>query len=345
VVSEIANHWAASGRDVSVVTLASTESDFFELDARVRRVGLDLTGRSGGTIHALRENVRRAIALRRALRGLRPDLAISFGDIMNCLVLVAVTGSHIRTIVSERNDPRHLAMHQPWATLRPRLYPRAEAVVVQTEGVAGWARHLIPSANTVVIPNFVPPDAGPDHDDHPAAPVRRVVAMGRLTPQKGFDLLITAFARVAGARPDWTLTIAGEGPEREALESLVADLDLQGRVTLPGVVDAREHLDGADLFVLSSRYEGFPNALMEAMAAGLAVIAFDCQSGPSEIVRDGVDGVLVPAEDTAGLASQLERLMDDPALRSRLGEAARDVVDRFSIERVMGLWEELVDAA
>jgi GalNAc-alpha-(1->4)-GalNAc-alpha-(1->3)-diNAcBac-PP-undecaprenol alpha-1,4-N-acetyl-D-galactosaminyltransferase len=158
-------------------------------------------------------------------------------------------------------------------------------------------------------------------------------------------LLIAAFANVAPAFPDWRLVIAGDGVERPALEALVADLGLSDRVSLPGVVDATAHLADADLFVLSSRYEGFPNVLMEAMAAGLPVIAFDCQSGPSEVIRDGVDGLLVPPGDATALAVRMGQLMDDPDTRQRLGAAAPDVVHRFGIERVMGMWEDLVDAA
>jgi glycosyltransferase involved in cell wall biosynthesis len=328
------------------VTLASSDTDFYELDSRIERVGLGLTRETGGIVQATRENLRRALAIRRALRATGPDRAVSFGDIMNCLVLLAASGTGTRTIVSERNDPRHLAMHQPWATLRSRLYPRADAVVVQTAGVADWARRHLPSARTVVIPNFVCPRPGSRYPTGPdGAQERRLVGMGRLTPQKGFDLLIAAFARVAPAHPEWRLVIAGDGQERSRLEALVSELGLDTRVALPGVLNANEHLASADMFVLSSRFEGFPNALMEAMAAGLPVVSFDCQSGPREIIRDGTDGILVPNEDVTSLAAQLDRLMSDEPARLRLGRAATEVVERFSLERVMAQWEELVDAA
>ena len=143
--------------------------------------------------------------------------------------------------------------------------------------------------------------------------------MGRLAPQKGFDLLIDAFSRVAGRHPQWSLQILGEGPDRPALERLIDVKGLAGRVVLAGwEPDPSAVLQQGDLFVLSSRFEGFPNALLEAMACGLPSVSFNCQSGPAEIIRDQIDGILVPPEDVPGLADAIDRALTDEALRRRL---------------------------
>ena len=168
--------------------------------------------------------------------------------------------------------------------------------------------------------------------------------MGRLHPQKGFDLLLEAFERIQAKHPQWHLTILGEGPMREELELLRAKLGLTHRVSFPGSVqDVNDRLRQADLFVMSSRFEGFPMALCEAMACGLPVIATDCLSGPRDIIRDGIDGVLVPVADVNALAAGLDHLINNPLKRQQLALAAPQVLERFGLDRVMGIWSETID--
>jgi glycosyltransferase involved in cell wall biosynthesis len=167
--------------------------------------------------------------------------------------------------------------------------------------------------------------------------------MGRLTPQKGFDLLINAFSQVATAHSTWELRILGEGEDLAALQRHAADFGIADRVQFLGWMDdPNPFLANASLFVLASRWEGFPNALLQAMAHGAAVIGFACDSGPEEIIRQDVDGLLVLPEDVGALAAAMDRLMGNLAERTQLGQRAREVTDRFSCHQFFSRWDRVV---
>jgi glycosyltransferase involved in cell wall biosynthesis len=173
---------------------------------------------------------------------------------------------------------------------------------------------------------------------------KTVIGLGSLRHVKGFDRLIEAFGKLSAEYPDWDLVIYGEGPCRAELEEQIQKLRIADRVRLPGVTrESHARLCEADLFVLCSRSEGFPNALAEAMACGLPVVSFDCISGPRELIRDGVDGILVPADDVVRLKESMDRLMADPVARERLARKAPEVTERFSPEKVFGKWRLAVE--
>jgi glycosyltransferase involved in cell wall biosynthesis len=170
--------------------------------------------------------------------------------------------------------------------------------------------------------------------------------MGRLELQKGFDLLLRAFAQCVHAHPGWTLDIVGEGSEGDRLRALAEDLKIGSKVVLRGVIkDTERILREADLFVLSSRYEGFPMALLEAMASGLPVVSFDCRSGPREMIHDGVNGVLVAPNDVEALAKAMDRLMSADDERERLGEQAVGVAEKFSLAKINQMWRSVFEEA
>ncbi|RFU85315.1 glycosyltransferase family 4 protein [Streptomyces triticagri] len=173
---------------------------------------------------------------------------------------------------------------------------------------------------------------------------RIVTSIGRLDDQKGIDMLLEAWAEVAPLHPDWQLHIYGDGDrdEEAALRRQCWALGLDGSVRWQGRTDDPvAALRTSSVFVQSSRYEGFPLALMEAMATGVAPVAFDCAPGVREIVRDGQDGLLAPLGNIALLARQLDVLMSDRALRDRLGQAARANIQRYSADGIVRRWEAL----
>lgn len=344
VVSRLANVWAEQGWEVAVVTLGATGSDFFALAPRVERIGLNALAESTHPAQALARTVGRVAKLRRAVTAWQPQVVISFCERANILALLATRGVPAGVLVSERTDPARHRIGRFWSWMRARTYPWADAVVVQTDAVRDWMAREIPKARAVTIANPVWPMAEPAAAAAPGGAGHAIVCVGRLSYEKGFDLLLEAYAQIAGRFPEWRLKIIGDGDLRGALEAQAARLGLAGRVQFAGrLAQPEQHLRSASLFVLPSRYEGFPNALLEAMALGLPVVSFACPSGPDVIIRDGVDGRLVPAEDPAALATAMTALMADPERRAALGAAARAVAERFGPEPILDQWARLIE--
>lgn len=344
VMKALTTMLADSGHDVTLTLFRGEAPEFFTVDPRVRRTRPLDPHPSRAHPFRLAGRLRRVTDLRRLLLGAEPEVVICFEDIPNVAVLLALAGSRVPVIACEHNDPRHHLIPLRWAVMRRIAYPWAAAVVALNDSIAAWCRTLRPRWPVTTIPNPLEPAAAGSDDPRPDwfGP-RNLVAVGRLVPQKGFDMLVEAFGRVAKSRPDWSLTILGEGPDRPALERQVRAAGLLGRVHLPGnVAEPMRILPHADAFVLSSRYEGFGMALVEAMAAGLPVVSFACPSGPPAIIRDGIDGRLVSPGEIPALAAALAGLMDDPVERRRLGAAAREAVQRYAPARVSAQWDELL---
>lgn len=343
VMTLLANAWVERGNEVTLITLASDRKDRYRLDPAVRRIALDVAGNSAHVLAAVAHNIVRIRALRRAIAASRPDAVISFVAESNVRVLIAAAGLRVPVIISERTALNGHHMRGVWRTLRRWSYPRATAIVAQTRRCAAELEALA-RRQVDVIANPVSIESRPDDvPAHERADGNTLLAVGRLSPEKGFDLLIEAFAQAAPRHPGWNLVILGEGPLRAELERKVAEHDLGGRIAMPGFdAHVRSAMRRADLFVLSSRYEGFPNALLEAMTEGLACVSFDCDAGPRELIDHRRNGWLVPAGDARALAAALDTLMGDAVLRARLGQRARDVSSTYSLATILDQWNALV---
>ena len=341
VMSIMANHWAARGWAVTLLTYGDgTETPAYGLHPTVDHRQLGIGRQSSRIVEAVRNNLKRLPVLRRAIKESAPDSIVSFMDVVNVRTILATVGLGIPVIASEHSDPSCHRIGAVWRVLRRLSYRYAACVVALTPDALRYFPDSIRRRGQV-IPNpvSVPLDAGLARTDRRK---KTVIAMGRLAPEKGFDRLIAAFSMVAANHPGWSLTIWGEGDDRQTLERLRDRLDLQGRVTLPGwTPDPFTEMREAGLFVLSSRYEGFPMVLCEAMACGVPVVSFDCP-GPRHIVRDGIDGILVPPGDVNKLANAMDRLMADQAERERLAANGIEVTKRFGKDKVMGMWERLI---
>ncbi|MEZ5680524.1 MAG: glycosyltransferase family 4 protein [Erythrobacter sp.] len=336
VISQIASHWSARGVDVEIASFdapGDPEFHHFAADIVRHRLGREADGRAS-KLDNLRD-------LRRLLRKSRPDLVVSFLTKNNLLALIATTGLSIPVICCERNNPERQDKHPAWNAMLAIAYRRAKLIICQTEAVK---RCFSPAVRDRlrVIPN--PVSAWPQ--SRTTAHPLRIVAVGRLTEQKGFDVLLDAFAGLGKNADGWRLDIFGEGPLRGELEAQVARLGVNDRVHLMGNSETPgAWIEEAEIFVLSSRYEGFPNVLGEAMAAGLPAIATNCDFGPAEMVEHGKSGLLVAPEDPEALAMALRQCMEDSELRDRLGKQAQRAIRAFAPAQVLSQWDAVLAEA
>ena len=349
VAATLASAWAARGDEVVLVpTYTKKGSLFYRLHPEVKLLWLaDRMGWMGKTWFA---SIRKWFAIRRVVKDIQPDVVISFLTNVNVMVLLSTRGLDVPTIVCERTNPAvSSSAGKALVALRRRVYPWATLVTVQAQASVETFRAMVPGIQRLaVIPNPLPPELAQAFTGGRPMPTdgqrRRVVAMGRMVPIKRFESVIHVFAALAEEFPDWDLYIWGEGPLRAALERQVKEAGLEARVFLPGrTAEPWRELAQADVFVLASEVEGFPNVLLEAMALGVACVTVDCPSGPREISRDGEDALLVPLGDRPALGQALAELMADPVLRDVLGKhAAVSVRDRYELEEIVRQWDVLI---
>ncbi len=280
-------------------------------------------------------------ALRKTILGFKPDVVLSFLTHINVLTLMAMRGTGIPVYVSERNDPAKTGVGY-LRILRKLLYPHARGVVFQTKDAQSYFPEKIRKRSTV-IPNpiFVSEEYLTQvKGERP----HELVAVGRLTEQKNYPLLLSAFEEIAADYPDWILKIYGDGHLRETMEARIREKGLEDRILLCGQrKDLHACIRNSRIFVMTSDFEGMPNALMEAMALGLCCISADCPvGGPRELIRDGQNGALFPVGDKDRLVALMRHYMDRPKEAERVGERARAIMDTMNTSVICKKWEDFL---
>jgi GalNAc-alpha-(1->4)-GalNAc-alpha-(1->3)-diNAcBac-PP-undecaprenol alpha-1,4-N-acetyl-D-galactosaminyltransferase len=340
VLVTLANHWASKGLQVAVLTYDGVERDFFPLADSIHHIAIrkrEPRLRVGGK---LLSNLARAADFRRVFKSLRPGVVVSFIAKTNILVILSTFGLGLRVVISERNDPAKQSFGRLWDFMRKRSYRYADVVTANSMGALETMKAFVPERKLAWVPNPVNlPLAGPKR----VKDSQTILAVGRLTKQKGHDVLLAAFASIAHRYPAWRLEIVGEGDLGNNLRDESERLGLKGKLKWLGQVkDISSYYARSDIFVLPSRYEGCPNALLEAMSHELPVIVTDASTGPLEIVENEVCGLVVPSENPEALANAMERMINDKELRERLGRAGMDRVENSGVEEVAGVWEGLL---
>ena len=342
VVTTLLNHWAGQGRKVGVANFDAPDFEpFYPLAPEVELFRLDLPPGSSGLISQIRQTSRRIRALKGVYREFKPDVVISFLTKANVMALVAARPFGVPVIISERNNPTLQTFNPLWRMARARTYPEAFSFVTMTKGAAEYYPES-QRPRTRIIPNPVNLPKGWQNKRRG----NTITAVGRLADQKQFHLLIDAFSKVASDFPDWNLTIWGEGALRSELERQRSDLGLDDRIALPGLTEKPgQWIETADVLVLTSAYEGWPNVIVEGMAAELPVVAFDCEHGVSDMIDDGVTGRIVPKDDVPALARALANVLGNPELREKLAKGALAASARFNTGTIADQWIEIVEDA
>lgn len=332
---------AARGHQVTLLTLDDSVPDFYTLPAPVARARVHLpTFRAAGILGS----IPRLIKLTRAVQKTRPQVVISF---MTISVLASCLLLRVPYIYADHLDVRHLVYSRKWQFLRDILLRFAHTVTVLSERDLDFIHEHHPHwhAQVVYNPALVPPQISAARPEFLKPGVNYVLAVGRLNPQKGFDRLLAAWGRLGPVRVGWRLAIIGGGAEEKALKEQAEKIGISGTVDfIPPQQEIFSAYKHAQIFAMSSRTEGFPLVLLEAMACGLPAVSFNC-TGPDAIIRHEEDGILVEQDNISAFVTALGRLMQDEVKRQQLAKHAPEVLQRFSLKNYLDVYERLCQTA
>lgn len=275
--------------------------------------------------------------IHKAIKTVNPDIIISFIVETNGYVLLTNLLTKKKIIVSERNSTKH--NNSIWKRIsRKYLYPKADKVVFVAEEECQNSK--LANKTFIYNPCHLEPFSDYSHRDN------SVIAVGSLHKwhQKGFDLLIDAWAKIEKEHPEWQLEILGRTP-KSPIPDKIHKLGLEDRVTLLGPTDdVASTLRKKSIYILSSRYEGFPNGLLEAMSQGCACIATNCHTGPKEIITVNKSGILAEVENIEDMSIKISDLIEKQELRKKLSTGAIEEAKRFDIKHIMRQWDDLIES-
>lgn len=336
VVCNLANHLTGFGHQVEILTMAE-DTPAEPLNDKIKHTPLL---KNCERKNVLLNNLKRYLRLRKYMKEESVDAYVVMLPITILLMLGLSKITDAPIVVSERADPRQCSAGIQ--KLLRTLSSRATGFVFQTEEARQWYNPYIHGVKSVIIPNainpiFLRPEYNGQHE-------KKIVAAGRLTEQKNFPLLIRAFAGIVEDFPEHKLVIYGQGGLKEELVALARNLRISDRVEFPGFIkNVQEELEKAQMFVLSSDYEGMPNALMEAMALGLPCVSTDCGGGGARfLIENGINGLLVPIRDEVTMAEAMRAILSDPEKAAELSKNARKIQETLAPEKIYGQWEAFI---
>lgn len=336
VTCNLASYLARKGHEIKILTMSDAPATY-AFDNNVLRVPLlKYTERKG----MLYNSILRIKRLITHLRKDKVDVYVVMLPVTTILLLRLSWLTKSKIIAAERVDPSIYPSGKQKQL--KSLAKKADGWVFQTEEERAWYGETTGKVDVRIIPNAINPDF--IRKPYQGERKKTIVTAGRLSEQKNHILLLKAFARVSSKYPDFQLIIYGGGDQKEKIEETIKQLNVEEKVTLPGyTTNIGDKIKDASLFVLSSDYEGMPNALMEAMALGLPCISTDCDGGGAAFLIDNEkNGLLVPKGDVDALAAAMKRMISDREFAENCGKEAHIICDRLAPEKVYGQWEEFI---
>lgn len=340
VVSTLSNTLSTT-YEICIITLNKSEI-FYDLNKDVRTMYCteNITP-SKNVFDAIKLNY---LLLRKILLFLKqenPDVVISFMTSSNILSIIATIINKTPCIISERNFPITNRIPKVRRYLRKWLYNKADFLVVQTDEIKDYFSSIIVKEKLIILPNPIANELTISRQLN-SRKENIILNVGSLTNQKAQDVLIKAFANIDYDK--WKLVIIGEGEKRQEYEALIRSLKLQNKVVLQGLTkDIASYYNSAKIFAFTSLYEGFPNALIEAMHFGLPSISTDCPTGPSNLIKNDENGFLIPINDQKVLEKCLSKLISDENTQKAFGENAILTTKQFEAETVALQWNSLIN--
>lgn len=336
VTCSLANYLVQHGHQVEILTMSETEKSY-ELDKSVSTMTLLPLKERRGKIW---NTIIRFPRLLRYLRTENKDAYVVMLPKTTIMLLAFRKLTKAKIIAAERVDPA--AYSDRIAKLLKKYAAKADGWVFQTNDAKKWYEDSIRNCQSIVIPNAINPVfIRPRY----AGEKRKIIAgAGRLDSQKNFGLLIQAFSQIASDYPEYNLTIYGKGDKEIELKQLASSLGMQDRVFFPGnIQNIADEMEKNTMFVLSSDFEGMPNALMEAMALGLPCVSTDCPcGGPRYLIQNGVNGLLVPVGDVDRMAEAIREILTSPSRSGLIGDKARKIIEELEPTKIYGQWERFI---
>lgn len=339
IMANTINLLADKGENISLLLLAEGATSVYPLNSNVKKLHLTLNfgiTQNGNIITRKIKMLRDLLEMKKALKKLDPDVLIC--SEYHYVVAGIISGKKKgRKIISWEHTHFNVNIkNRFWTTLCKYAYPKLDKIVCLNKNEKFFFEPI--NKNVVVIPNFVQPSVKTSELEN-----KVILTVARLEPVKGIDKLLPVVKLVLEQHPGWQWKLIGDGKLKNEVISFIETEGLQNRLLLQQAVDqniTQEYLD-ASIYVMTSKNECFPMVLLEAMSYGLPCVAFDCDTGPRNIIIDQEDGLLIEKENIQKLAGAIGHLIENPALRKKMGKAAVENMKRFSPEKIYGLWKKL----